>query len=106
VVPQLMLSGIKFRAAAVRAPVANEIAGSLHPVAQVSQYGHIIRGRCFVTNGMRLILPSIGNYAQGANVLGSAFDPYLAQGALFVWFVYQGRVHPVAPPQLIEDRAA
>ena len=106
VVPQMMLSGIKFRADAVRAPVANEIAGGLHPVAQVSQYGHIIRGRCFVTNGMRLILPSVGNYAQGTNVLSSAFDPYLAQGALFVWFVCQGRVHPVAPPQLIEDLAA
>jgi uncharacterized protein len=106
VVPQLMLSGIKFRADAVRAPVANEIAGGLHPVAQVSQYGHVIRGRCFVTNGMRLILPSMGNYAEGTNVLSSAFDPYLAQGALFVWFVCQGRVHPVAPPQLIEDRAA
>jgi metallophosphoesterase superfamily enzyme len=106
VVPQLMLSGVKFRAAAVRAPVANEIAGGLHPVAQVSQYGHVIRGRCFVTNGMRLILPSVGNYAQGTNVLSSAFDPYLAQGGLFVWFVCQGRVHPVAPPQLIEDLAA
>lgn len=105
-VPQLMLSGIKFRGEAVRAPVANEIAGGLHPVAQVSQYGHVIRGRCFVTNGMRLILPSVGNYAEGTNVLSSAYDPYLAQGALFVWFLCQGRVHPVAPPQLIEDRAA
>jgi hypothetical protein len=55
---------------------------------------------------MRLILPSVGIYAQGTNVLSSAFDPYLAQGGLFVWFVCQGRVHPVAPPQLIEDLAA
>ncbi len=106
VVPQFVLSGVKFRADAVRAPVANEVAGGLHPVAQVSQYGHVIRGRCFVTNGMRLILPSMGNYSAGTNVLSPAFDPFLAQGGLFVWFVCQGRVHPVAPPQLIEDRAA
>jgi uncharacterized protein len=106
VVPQLMLGGIKFRAEAIRAPVANEIAGGLHPVAQVSQYGHLIRGRCFVSNGMRLILPSIGNYTAGTNVLSSDFDPVLAQGGLFVWFISQDRVLPVAPPQLIEDRAA
>jgi uncharacterized protein len=105
-VPQLVLNGIKFRATAVRAPVANEIAGGLHPVAQVSQYGHVIRGRCFVTNGMRLIMPAVGNYSAGRNVLSAAFDPYLAQGALFVWFLAQNRVHPIAPPQLIEDAIA
>jgi DNA ligase-associated metallophosphoesterase len=106
VVPQMMLSGVKFRAEAVRAPVANEIAGGLHPVAQVSHYGHLVRGRCFVTNGMRMILPSLGNYAQGTNVLSPSFDPLLSQGGLFVWFISQERVYAVASPQLIEDRAA
>ncbi|MFY9642601.1 MAG: phosphoesterase [Rhodomicrobium sp.] len=106
VVPQLLLSGVKFRAEAVRAHVANEIAGGLHPVAQISQYGHLLRGRCFVTNGMRLIMPAMGNYSAGNNVLSSAFDPFLGQGGLFVWFLAQSHVHPVAPPQLIEDCAA
>ena len=106
VVPHLMLSGIKFRPEPVRAPVANEIAGGLHPVAQVSQYGHIIRGRCFVSNGMRMILPSVGNYSAGTNVLSSAFDPLLGQGGLFVSFISQERVTAVASPQLMEDRAA
>jgi uncharacterized protein len=105
-VPQIILNGIKFRADAVRAPVANEIAGGLHPVAQISHYGHLLRGRCFVSNGMRLVLPSLGNYSAGTNVLSQDFDPFLGQGGLFVWFLSQGRVHPVAPPQLIEDRAA
>lgn len=106
VVSQLTLNGVKFRADAVRAPVTNEIAGGLHPVAQVSQYGHVLRGRCFVSNGMRLIMPALGKYSAGENVLGSAFDPFLGQGALFVWFLAQGYVFPVAPPQLIEDSAA
>jgi uncharacterized protein len=105
-VPQLMLGGIKFRPEALRAPVANEIAGGLHPVAQVSQYGHLIRGRCFVSNGMRLVLPSLGNYSAGINVLNSAFDPLLGQGGLYVWFISQDRVLSVASPQLMEDRAA
>ncbi len=106
IVPHMMLNGIKFRADAIRTHVAAEIAGGLHPVAQVSQYGHLVRGRCFVGNGMRMILPSIGNYSSGSNVLSAAFDPMLGQGGFFVWFISQGRVHPVAPPQLIEDRAA
>jgi len=106
VVPQMMVSGIKFRAEPVRAPVANEIAGGLHPVAQVSHYGHLVRGRCFVSNGMRMILPSLGDYSAGSNVLCSAFDPLLGQGGLFVWFISQDRVSSVASPQLMEDRAA
>jgi uncharacterized protein len=103
-VPQMALGGIKFRAEPVRAPVANEIAGGLHPVAQVSQYGHLVRGRCFVSNGMRMILPSLGNYSAGSNVLSADFDPLLGQGGLFVWFIAQDRVSSVASPQLMEDQ--
>ena len=105
-VPQMMLGGIKFRAEPVRAPVANEVAGGLHPVAQVSRYGHLQRGRCFVSNGMRMILPSLGDYSAGCNVLSPSFDPLLGQSGLFVWFIAQERVSSVASPQLMEDRAA
>ncbi len=106
VAPQMVVNGIKFRAEPVRAPVANEIAGGLHPVAQISQYGHLMRGRCFVTNGMRMVLPSLGNYSAGTNVLSAAFDPLLGQGGLFVWFIAQDHVTSVASPQLMEDCAA
>ncbi|ADP69463.1 hypothetical protein Rvan_0173 [Rhodomicrobium vannielii ATCC 17100] len=105
-VPQLVLGGVKFRGEPVRAPIANEIAGGLHPVAQVSQYGHLVRGRCFVSNGMRMVLPSLGDYSAGNNVLNTAFDPLLGQGGLYVWFIAHERVNPVASPQLMEDRAA
>ncbi len=104
--PFLTLGGLKFRAEPVRAPVANEIAGSLHPIAQVSQFGHVVRGRCFLANGMRLIVPSIGNYSEGLNVLSPELDPLLGQGGVFVWFVSGGRVAPIASAQLIDDRAA
>ncbi len=106
VAPHMMLGGVKFRAEPVRAPVANEIAGGLHPVAQVSHYGYLQRGRCFVSNGMRMILPSLGNYSRGTNVLSADFDPLLGRGGLFVWFISQDRVAAVASPQLMEDRAA
>ena len=107
VVPQLLLNGDKFRAEAIRAHVANEIAGGLHPVAQISQYGHLLRGRCFVTNGMRLIMPAVGNYSAGEQCARLRLRSVPRDRApLFVWFLAQSHVHPVAPPQLIEDCAA
>jgi DNA ligase-associated metallophosphoesterase len=106
VAPHLSLGGIKFRSEPVRAPVSHEIAGRMHPVAQVSEFGHTVRGRCFVSNGMRLVLPSIGVYSPGANVLDKAFDPLLGHEGLFVWMVHAGRVLQVASGQLLEEVAA
>jgi metallophosphoesterase superfamily enzyme len=106
VVPHLTLGGIKFRHEPVRAPVSHEISGRMHPVAQISEFGHTVRGRCFVSNGMRLVLPSIGVYSAGANVLDKAFDPLLGHEGLFVWMVHTGRVLQVASGQLLEEVAA
>ena len=106
IVPHLSVGGIKFRYEPVRAPVSHEIAGRMHPVAQISEYGHVMRGRCFVSNGMRLILPSIGAYSAGANVLDKAFDPLLGHEGLFVWAINGGRVSQVASGQLLEEMAA
>ncbi len=106
VVPQMMLGGIKFRAEPLRAPIANEIAGALHPVAQINEYGHTMRGRCFVSNGMRMVLPAMGDYSAGVNVLQEAFDPLLGRSGVFVWLISNDRVLPVASGQLIEDQAA
>lgn len=101
VAPHVTLAGIKFRYEPLRAPVSNEIAGRMHPVASISEYDYITHGRCFVSNGMRLLLPSIGNYAPGCNVLDEAFDPLLGRNGLFVWVVANGRVQQVASGQLL-----
>jgi uncharacterized protein len=65
-----------------------------------------VRGRCFVSNGMRLVLPSIGVFSAGANVLDKAFDPLLGHDGLFVWMIHAGRVLQVASGQLLEEVAA
>jgi hypothetical protein len=52
-----------------------EVAGHLHPAARVRLETRIIRRRCFVTDGERLILPAFGAYAGGLNVLDAAFAP-------------------------------
>ena len=45
-----------------------EIAGHLHPCARVSRRGQTLRRRCFVSDGMRLVLPAFGAYAGGLDV--------------------------------------
>lgn len=65
-------------------PVA-EICGHYHPKAAVRVRGRRISGRCFATDGRRLILPAFGAYAGGLNarepaiagLLASRFKVYL-----------------------------
>ncbi len=106
VLPHVTLGGMKLRYEPVRAPISHEIAGRMHPVAMISDYGYVASGRCFVSNGMRLILPSMGKYSPGSNVLGSAFDSLLGHEGLFVWAINGGRVTQVASGQLLEEAAA
>ena len=51
-----------------------EVAGHLHPCARVVGQGRSVRRRCFVTDGLRLILPAYGAYAGGLSVRDAAFD--------------------------------
>lgn len=97
------LGNIKFRYTPVKAPVAHEIAGKMHPVARISEYGHSIRTRCFVSNGLRLIMPSLGTYSAGRNVLDDEFAPLLGRGGLFIWMITTGKVYPIAAGQLIDE---
>lgn len=101
VAPHITLSGIKFRHEPVKAPVSQEISGRMHPVATISEQDYQVSGRCFVSNGARMVLPSVGVYARGANVLDDAFEPLLGRNGLFVWIVAHGRVRQVAAGQLV-----
>lgn len=60
--------------AATGAVPSGEVSGHFHPKAAVRTRGRRISGRCFVTDGRRLILPAFGAFAGGLNVL----DPALA----------------------------
>ncbi len=102
VATHVTLAGIKFRHEPVKAPASQEIAGCMHPVASISEQDYQVSGRCFVSNGVRMVLPSMGIYARGANVLDDAFEPLLGRNGLFVWIVAHGRVRQVAAGQLMQ----
>jgi DNA ligase-associated metallophosphoesterase len=55
-----------------------EIAGHLHPKAAVRVRGRRVQGRCFASDGIRLILPSFGAFTGGLNVLHAAFTGLFA----------------------------
>ncbi len=53
-------------------------AGHLHPCARIRGLGASTRRRCFVGDGMRIILPAFGSYAGGLNVLDLAYEGLFA----------------------------
>jgi DNA ligase-associated metallophosphoesterase len=53
---------------------AYEISGHFHPTASVATRAARVSGRCFASDGRRLLLPAFGAYAGGLNVL----DPVIA----------------------------
>ena len=73
VVNTLTLGPLVLRHAALLGPdnplPVGEVSGHYHPKARVQLRGRRVSGRCFVTDGQRLILPSFGAYTGGLDVL-------------------------------------
>ena len=65
---EVAIGGLLFRHEPSAAPFAGEIAGHLHPCASVTRRGRTLRRRCFVSDGVRLVMPAFGAYAGGLDV--------------------------------------
>jgi len=73
VADDLILGGLILRHEPSAGAQSGELAGHLHPAARVVAPRGVVRRRCFVTDGERMILPAFGAYAGGLNVLDEAF---------------------------------
>jgi DNA ligase-associated metallophosphoesterase len=62
------IGGLTFRHEPQSRPSSGEIAGHLHPCATVTRRGRSLRRRCFVSDGMRMVMPAFGAYAGGLDV--------------------------------------
>ena len=80
-----------------------EIAGHLHPCARLISRVRSVRRRCFVTDGERLIMPALGTYTGGLNVLDKAYDDVFEQKGRLVFMITPDAVIPVAHKRLIPD---
>lgn len=71
-----------------------EVAGHLHPCASVAKWGRNVRRRCFVSDGLRLILPSFGAYTGGLDV-GDAAIAGLFAGPFHAYMLGHARVYAI-----------
>ena len=99
----LSISGVTLRHEPSEAGSGREIVGHLHPVARISRRGTVVRRRCFVTDGNRLVMPAFGAYAGGLNVLDEAFHPFFRRHQLEAWMMGRHDVYPVLGSLLLPD---
>ncbi len=79
-----------------------EICGHLHPCAKIAGRARRVRTRAFVTNGRRLVMPSMGRFTGGLNVLSAAFQPLFPDG-MRVHAMGRDRVYAISPTRLVAD---
>ncbi len=91
---EIAIGGLVFRHEPL-AGAAGEVAGHLHPCATVARRGHTLRRRCFVSDGVRLVMPAFGAYTGGLNVRDPAFQSLF--GTSYLAYALGGRrVYAVA----------
>ena len=75
-----------------------EVAGHLHPCATAAKWGRSVRRRCFVSDGLRLLLPAFGAYAGGLDVREDAIAGLFA-GPYHAYMLGRARVYAMAQRQ-------
>lgn len=81
---------------------AGEVAGHLHPVAKIAGRGRSVRRRCFASDGARLVMPAMGAYVGGLNILDTAFSAVFPEGCM-AFAIGEARVYSVAQKSLLPD---
>lgn len=84
-------ANLTFRHEAARR-AEGEVSGHYHPKASVPVRNRRVGGRCFVTDGRRLILPAFGAYAGGLDVGNPAIEGLLGR-EYAVFILGKARVH-------------
>jgi DNA ligase-associated metallophosphoesterase len=90
----LRMGGLVFRHEPLAAFELGEVAGHLHPCASVAKWGRRVRRRCFVSDGLRLILPSFGAYTGGLDV-GEEAIATLFSGPFHAYMLGTTRVYAI-----------
>ena len=83
--------------------IEGEIAGHLHPCARVVGEGRSLRRRCFAVGEERMIMPAMGAYAGGLNILDEAYAPLFANPV--AWVMGVDGVYPITAEKLAPDTA-
>ncbi len=72
---------------------ACEIAGHLHPGATIIQRGVAVRGKCFVADANRIIMPAFGSYTGALSVSSPAFTRLFDEDSAMIWLIGKSAIH-------------
>jgi DNA ligase-associated metallophosphoesterase len=97
---ELAIGRLVFRHEPADGHIEGEVAGHLHPTARVYGQGKSVRRRCFASDGFRLILPAVGAYTGGLDVLDRAFEGLFAPDSFRAFMLGDNQVYPVGPRAL------
>ena len=89
------MGGLVLRHEPLTAFEPGEVAGHLHPCASVAKWGRRVRRRCFVSDGLRMILPSFGAYTGGLDVGDEAISGLFA-GPFHAYMLGHARVYAMS----------
>lgn len=95
------IGSLTFRHEPLEGAAPGEIAGHLHPCARVSSEGRLLRRRCFAVGEDRLIMPAMGAYTGGLNILDGAYDNLFDTPT--AWVMGAQGVYPIAYDRLAPD---
>ncbi len=92
VADDVVMGPLVFRYEAQPRAGAGEVSGHFHPKAGFSVHGRFVSGRCFVTDGRRLILPAFGAYTGGLDVPDPAIAGLFPDGCR-ICLIGRSRLH-------------
>lgn len=101
---EVRLGGVDLRHEPRATATTHEIAAHMHPAAKLALHGYTIRRPCFISNGLRLILPAFGSFTGGLNILDEAYLPLFGNDGFAVWMMGQEGLYPVATRLLRPDK--
>lgn len=96
---ELLVGAVTFRHEPRAGAGEGEIAGHLHPAARVVGRGGSVRGRSFLSDGGRCVLPAFGAFAGGLNVRDAAFCALFGAAPAIAHVIGHAGVYPV--PRLL-----
>ena len=70
-----------------------EIAGHLHPGCGLSLRGRRVRGKCFIADQTRLIMPAFGAYTGGLSINSEAFKGLFDFEQTKIWMIGKSSLH-------------
>jgi len=80
VAEEIVVGPLVFRHQAARKRVAGEISGHYHPKLSVAVRGRLVTGRCFLSDGTRLVLPAFGAFTGGLDARDPALRRLFGRG--------------------------